>query len=247
MEQTRSFSLENEAIGQNRSSAIQFVTARGGEKIPFDEARLRLFISESCAGFEDVVSSELIYRETERQLFNGIGVNEIMQAAIMATRPFVESEPAYSFVAARLLLQITFDEVLGMHVDHSQRLKAYQEYFPRYLEAGIAAERLNPQLKSDFDVTKIAQAIKPERDELFNFLGLQTLYDRYFIHIEKRRIELPQVFWMRVAMGLALVEKTLTERTERAIEFYNHHYQFEYILFKPILLNSSIKKYKFYI
>jgi ribonucleoside-diphosphate reductase alpha chain len=239
MEQTRSFSLENEAIGQNRSSAIQFVTTRGGEKIPFDEARLRQFISESCAGFEDVVSSELIYRETERQLFNGIGVNEIMQAAIMATRPFVESEPAYSFVAARLLLQITFDEVLGMHVDHSQRLKAYQEYFPRYLEAGIAAERLNPQLKSDFDVTKIAQAIKPERDELFNFLGLQTLYDRYFIHIEKRRIELPQVFWMRVAMGLALVEKTLTERTERAIEFYNLLSQFDYVSSTPTLFNSG--------
>jgi ribonucleoside-diphosphate reductase alpha chain len=239
MEERRSFSLENEAVSGSRNSVIQFVTTRNGEKIAYDEARTRQFVYEACRGYEDVVSSELVYKETERQLYNGIKETDLMQAAIMAARPFVESEPAYSFVAARLLLQITFDEVLGSYVTVAQRESAYRNYFPRYLEMGIEAERLNPQLKNDFDISKIAAAIKPERDEIFTFLGLQTLYDRYFIHIDKRRIELPQIFWMRVAMGLALVEKTLNERTQKAIEFYNLLSCFDYVSSTPTLFNSG--------
>ncbi|NCN27281.1 ribonucleoside-diphosphate reductase subunit alpha [bacterium] len=219
--------------------AIESVTGRNGEKLPYDGERLRQLIYEACEGFEDTVSSELIFSETQRNLYNGIKESELMQAAIFAARPLLEREPNYSYVAARLLLQTLFEETIGRTLIKADRKKAYSEYFPRYLVNGIEAERVNPRLRSDFDLTRIVEAFKPERDELFGYIGLQTLYDRYFIHIDKKRIELPQIFWMRVAMGLALVEKTMEDRTEKAIEFYNILSNFDYVSSTPTLFNSG--------
>jgi ribonucleoside-diphosphate reductase alpha chain len=185
------------------------------------------------------VSSELIIRETLRNLFEGMPADKVMPASIMAARTFIEQHPAYSFVTARLLLQQLFEEVTGYSVTVAERELVYKTFLPKYLEKGIAAGRLDARLATDFDLEVLAASIKPGRDELFQFLGLQTLYDRYFIHVNGTRIELPQLFWMRVAMGLALIEKTKAERTLRAKEFYDVLSTFHFTSSTPTLFNAG--------
>ena len=238
---TTSFTLENETLTPTVTprASIQTITLSNGQKAPYNGARTRQLIQEACVGFEDRVSSELIIAETERNLFEGMPTSEMILASILSARSFIENEPAHSFVAARLLLQNLFDEVTGSFVDMATRTQVYQEQFGRYLNRGIEAGRLDARLKTDFQTDRIVAALKPERDGQFGFLGLQTLYDRYFIHIENKRIELPQIFWMRVAMGLALVEKTPTERTDCAIEFYNVLSNFDFTSSTPTLFNSG--------
>lgn len=236
-----SFTLETEdSVNSLSTSTIKTVTHEDGTTVPFNEPRLRQLIAEAARGFTSKeVDVALITSETIKSLYEGMPHKSLMQAAIMGTRAFIERDPAYSFVTARLLLQVTFDEVIGRFVDISERADAYKTYLRVYLENGINAGRLDPRLRDEFLLDKISAAIKPERDEKFTFLGLQTLYDRYFIHLKGRRIELPQVFWMRVAMGLALIEKTVEERTRRAIEFYDLLSSFDYVSSTPTLFNSG--------
>ncbi len=235
-----SFTLETEDPKGLIPSAINFVTLSDGTTTPFNEARLRQLITEATRGFTaKEVDVEKIIQETFMALYEGIPQKELMQAAIMATRSFIERDPAYSFVTARLLLQATFEEVLGRSLALAEKEEAYRLYLTEYLEVGIEAGRLDPKLKVEFHLDQIAAALKPERDEQFTFLGLQTLYDRYFIHVKGRRIELPQIFWMRVAMGLALIETTTEERTKRAVEFYNLLSSFDYVSSTPTLFNSG--------
>jgi len=235
-----SFTLENEKPQtEGFSSTIKTITLDDGSVVPFNEGKVRQIIQEAATGFSKEVDVNLVLNETLKALYEGMPKKSLMQAAIMATRAFIERDPAYSFVTARLLLQVTFDEVLGHFVTISERKEAYTQYLPVYLDLGIQEGRLDPRLKTEFSLDQIAAAIKPERDEKFSFLGLQTLYDRYFIHVKGRRIELPQVFWMRVGMGLALIEKTKEERTKRAIEFYDLLSSFDYVSSTPTLFNSG--------
>jgi ribonucleoside-diphosphate reductase alpha chain len=159
----------------------------------------------------------------------------------MAARTLVEQEPNYTYVSARLLLDKLRTEVLscvhGAPTSASQADMAtrYSEYFPTYIRTGIKAELLDPDL-GRFDLNKLAAALKPERDLAFQFLGLQTLYDRYFLHVDGTRIELPQAFFMRVAMGLAMRE---IDREARAIEFYDLLSSFDFMASTPTLFNSG--------
>lgn len=235
-----SFTLTPETVSPPpRRRTITAVTDATGERKEFDASLIEGFVREACLGFETRVSSELVLDETFKNLFEGMPESKVMLAAIMAARGLIEFEPAYSEVTARLLLQSLFEEVIGQKVALSDRAAMYSEYLPKYLEVGIEAGRLDPRLKTDFDLTRIAQALKPERDGIFTFLGLQTLYDRYFIHVDNRRIEIPQIFWMRVAMGLALVEKNQELRTEAAIKFYDVLSTFDYVSSTPTLFNSG--------
>src|SRR5439155_17304796 len=149
--------------------------------------------------------------ESHRNIYDGISQDELALASVMAARTLVEQEPNYAYVSARLLLDKLRTEVLsyveGAPASASQVDMAvrYAEYFPAYIKAGIASELLDPEL-GRFDIKRLAAALKPERDLSFQFLGLQTLYDRYFLHVCGNRIELPQAFFMRVAMGLAARE-----------------------------------------
>ena len=222
-------------------TAAQAFTVRlkDGSLSPFNTKILEQHLIEACRGFETVVSAPLLLQETLKNLFDGMPAKNIMQAAIMATRSFIERDPAYSFVTARLLLQSLFDEVVGRNLTLAERKDAYTDYFPLYLERGIKAGRLDKRLATDFDLEQIKAAINPGADASFNFLGLQTLYDRYFIHIDNTRIELPQIFWMRVAMGLALIEKNNEERTRYAIRFYNLLSSFDFTSSTPTLFNSG--------
>jgi ribonucleoside-diphosphate reductase alpha chain len=219
---------------------LTVVQRDGSSTAPVDVDRLRIVVAEAAAGLSSV-DGELILNETLGSCYDGIPQHEVEQALVMAARSYVETEPEYSFAAARLLLDQIRRETLGrVHAEPRQASQAdmagaYVEYFPRYLEVGIEAGLLDPELAA-FDLARLAQAIKPERDLTFTFLGLQTLYDRYLLHIDKTRFELPQAFFLRVAMGMALREQ---HREDRAIEFYELLSSFRFMSSTPTLFNSG--------
>lgn len=216
------------------------VRAADGNTAPLDVARLRLVIAEAAAGL-DAVDPEQILDETLGSCYDGIAQHEVELALVMAARSYVETEPQYSQAAARLLLDQIRRETLGrVHGEPRQATQAdmstaYAEYFPRYISTGIEAGLLDPELAA-FDLARLAAAIKPERDLDFAFLGLQTLYDRYLLHIDKIRFELPQAFYLRVAMGMALKED---DRETQALEFYELLSSFRFMSSTPTLFNSG--------
>ncbi|MEV6287620.1 ribonucleoside-diphosphate reductase subunit alpha [Kribbella sp. NPDC051770] len=218
------------------------ITVRGidGDTAPLDVARLRLVIAEAAAGL-DAVDPEQILNETLGSCYDGIAQHEVELALVMAARSYVETEPQYSQAAARLLLDQIRRETLGrVHGEPRQASQAdmstaYAEYFPRYIATGIDAGLLDPELAT-FDLERLAAAIRPERDLDFAFLGLQTLYDRYLLHIDKVRFELPQAFYLRVAMGMALKED---DREARALQFYELLSSFRFMSSTPTLFNSG--------
>ncbi len=207
-----------------------------GHEMPLNTRRLRSVIKESCEGLGDVVSADLIMHGAVKNLYDGVSEKEVFQSPILVSRALIEKDPAYSFVSARLLLDRIRREVLGTPVTQAQMMKRYPRYFKDYINTGVDAGLLCPDLASKFDVDYLGSALKPERDLDFQYLGLQILYDRYFLHIRDRRIELPQAFWMRVAMGLALNEKN---REEQAVIFYDTLSSFDFVSSTPTLFNSG--------
>jgi ribonucleoside-diphosphate reductase alpha chain len=218
--------------------SIQVVMEDGSAQ-PLDTGRLRTVIDEACAGL-DGVDGNKIYQDTLKNLYSGVKFNDVQVALVMTARTLVEVEPNYTYVAARLLMDTLRSEALNflgvatlatqgeMHYRYAAALRPY-------IEKGVALELLDPELLK-FDLGRLGEALKAERDDQFTYLGLQTLYDRYFIHSNGVRIELPQIFFMRVAMGLALNE---SDREARAIEFYNLLSSFDYMVSTPQLFNSG--------
>jgi ribonucleoside-diphosphate reductase alpha chain len=219
---------------------VLHVALADGSRVPLDGRRLKLIIEEACAGL-DGVSPAPVLDEAKRNLYDGISENELALASIMAARTLVEQEPNYAYVSARLLLDKLRREVLSyvhgtpIAASQAEMSDRYRDYFPAYIKTGIAAELLDAEL-ARFDLSRLAAALKPERDLKFQFLGLQTLYDRYFLHVRGNRIELPQAFFMRVAMGLALRE---IDREARAIEFYDLLSSFDFMASTPTLFNAG--------
>lgn len=206
-----------------------------GSSQPLDRERLRAVIDEACAGLGAAVSPELILQSTLKNLYDGISEAELYQAPILASRILIERDPAYAYVSARLLLDRIRREVVGQPCTQAQMTERYSDYFRDYLATGIEHELIDPRL-AQFDLDRITAALRPERDLNFQYLGLQILYDRYFLHVRERRIELPQAFWMRVAMGLAIEE---IDREEQAIAFYEVLSQFDFVSSTPTLFNSG--------
>ncbi|SEO48142.1 ribonucleoside-diphosphate reductase subunit alpha [Aquisalimonas asiatica] len=215
------------------------VTYADGERRPLDLGRLRALVRQACEGLEDV-DGESLLDETLRNLYDGIPERELSTALIMTARSRIEKSPDYSPLTARLLMDPIRREalrVLGLaeQASHEDMVELYPRALSAAIEFGIRHERLNPAL-AEFDLDALGQALQPTRDAAFSFLGLQTLYDRYFLHHDEQRFELPQVFFMRVAMGLALQED---KPTERAIEFYELLSSFDYMASTPTLFNSG--------
>ena len=206
-----------------------------GQRVPLDHDKLKKMISAACIGLEQHVDAEAILNETVRNLYDGVPVEELYKSAILAARALMEKDPAYSQVTARLLMHTIRKEVFGREVAQADAGEAYIDYFPRFIKRGVEAELLDAKL-AQFDLPKLAAALLPERDLQFGYLGLQTLYDRYFLHVQGTRIEMPQAFYMRVAMGLALNE---IDREARAIEFYNLLSSFDFMSSTPTLFNSG--------
>lgn len=208
---------------------------------PLDVAQLKRLVVEGCSGLQDV-DPELVLKEALRGLFDGIQESELRQALVLAARSLIEREPNYSYVSARLLLDILRREALGFLglatgiETQADCAEIYPEYFIAYVKKAVELGQLDPRL-AHYDLARLGQALRPERDFQFSYLGLQTLYDRYFIHTpDGIRLELPQAFFMRVAMGLALNE---IEREERAIEFYDLLSRFDFMCSTPMLFNAG--------
>jgi ribonucleoside-diphosphate reductase alpha chain len=181
------------------------------------------------------VSPEPIVTETMRNLYDGVPMEEVYKASILASRTLIEKDPDYTYVTARLLMHTIAKEILGKEVPQSQMAEEYINYFPQFIKKGVDNDLLDEKLLQ-FDLKQLAAALKPERDLQFDYLGLQTLYDRYFLHVRKTRIEMPQAFFMRVAMGLSLNE---INREARAIEFYEILSSFDFMSSTPTLFNSG--------
>ena len=209
------------------------------KKISADDeyAWVSILVDDSAKGLSDV-DPKAVFDVAKKNFYQGISRQEIGTTLIMTLRQVIESEPNYSFMAARVLLDsVKYETAAALSID-SQDSSFYQNAFKKMIERGIEYELLNSAL-ADYDIQRLAQALKPERDFQFQYLGLQTLYDRYFLHWQKQRLELPQTFFMRVAMGLALNED---DKEARAIEFYNLLSSFDYMASTPTLFNSGTRR-----
>ncbi|RZI65486.1 MAG: ribonucleoside-diphosphate reductase subunit alpha, partial [Variovorax sp.] len=207
----------------------------GGRRVALDMGHLHSLIEFACRNLSADVKAEPIVAETMRNLYDGVPIDEVYKASILAARTLIEKDPDYTYATARLLLHTIFKEVLGRDITPSEMAGSYADYFPGFIKRGVEAELLNPELLQ-YDLKRLGAALKSDRDMQFDYLGLQTLYDRYFLHVRKTRIELPQAFFMRVAMGLALNE---IDREARAIEFYEVLSSFDFMSSTPTLFNSG--------
>ncbi|MFM1548224.1 MAG: ribonucleoside-diphosphate reductase subunit alpha [Lentisphaeria bacterium] len=220
--------------GTTQGPVTMTVTKPDGSIEKLDPERIRKIVYEACKGLDETSAQDL-NGEVMRMLYDGITTEEIDKALILAAKSRIEIEPSYSYAAARLLLQIIYRESLGVDCQQLELEVIHRRHFKDYLDEGIAADRLSPELLK-YDLEKIAAAIELSRDHKFAYIGLQTIYDRYLLHIEGRRIETPQYFWMRVAMGLAMQEE---DREARAIEFYNVLSTFHFVSSTPTLFNAG--------
>ncbi len=231
---------EREQTAKTPSKAGKIrVKLQDGSFIPLDEARLKMVIQEACEGLSNT-NADYIFMDVKRNLFDGIPQDRVAKALALSARALVETEPNHALVAARLVLDdlrseaLSFLKIAPMATHHEMK-KLYPKTFSAYIKKGIELELLDPKL-AGFDLDRLGTALQNERDHLFHYLGIQTLYDRYFIHFQNTRFELPQIFFMRVAMGLASEEK---DKDARAIEFYDLLSSFDYMSATPTLFNSG--------
>jgi ribonucleoside-diphosphate reductase alpha chain len=206
-----------------------------GELVALDINELKGLIESACENLGESITAAPIVAETMRNLYDGVPLDEVYKASILAARTLIEKDPDYTFATARLLLHTIFKEIIGREVMPAERATAYADYFPQFIKKGVDNDLLDEKLLQ-YDLPRLGAALKAERDNQFDYLGLQTLYDRYFLHVRKTRIELPQAFFMRVAMGLSLNE---IDREARAIEFYEVLSSFDFMSSTPTLFNAG--------
>ncbi|MCC7126544.1 MAG: ribonucleoside-diphosphate reductase subunit alpha [Acidobacteria bacterium] len=245
----RAYVLYREARAEARRAATPAPAAPAlhirradGSRVPLDEPAWRAQMARACAGLDDV-DVDRLFADARRNIYDGIPEDELQTATIMAARALVDVDPGYTYVAARLLLDGLTREadgfVLGRDADTAHGTGvAYAEYFPAYVRYAIDLELLDPALGT-FDLARLGAALDATRDRQFQFLGLQTLYDRYVLHSDGTRFERPQAFFMRVAMGLALGED---DREARAIEFYGLLSSFDFMCSTPTLFNAGTRR-----
>ncbi|MFP3565767.1 ribonucleoside-diphosphate reductase subunit alpha [Paraburkholderia sp. SIMBA_030] len=241
----RAYVLYREKRTQARGHDEQIVANTPGLNVtdngvarPLDMAALRGIIESACANLGDAVSADPIIAETVKNLYDGVPMSQVYDSAILAARTMIEKDPAYSQVTARILLHTIRREILEEEVTQAEMGERYAEYFPQFIKRGVQAELLDDKLLQ-FDLKRLGAALDNNRDLQFGYLGLQTLYDRYFLHHDGVRIEMPQAFFMRVAMGLSLNE---IDREARAIEFYNVLSSFDFMSSTPTLFNSGTRR-----
>ncbi len=238
-ERTKARKEETDEEEQHEEKPGIKVVLDDGSESTLDIQRINTIVEEACEGLSDVSPEEII-EEAKKNLYNGVNMADVRSSLVMTARTLVEKEPNYTFVTARILLDNLRTEALTLlemrnEATQTDMEKLYPEVLETFIQKGIENEILNPELQN-MDIKKLGMALKAERDKSFTYLGLQTLYDRYFIHKDNVRYELPQVFFMRVAMGLSINEEN---REERAIEFYNLLSSFDYMSSTPTLFNSG--------
>jgi len=217
-----------------------FVTKRSGKKEKFSLEKIRKTLKHFIGDYKKEIDIESLVNQCRNEVFDGITTAEVTKALIMIARTFLERDPAYGKLAARILLDQNYREVIGADViDHTKLEEQYRHAFVKNIEHGIKIGRLDPRL-AEFDLKKIAKKLEPARDDYFNFLGLQTIYDRYFVRDDETRrvLETPQMFWMRVAMGSAILEKA-EDRMKWTEEFYAIMSEFLYTPSTPTLFHAG--------
>jgi len=222
-------------VEQAKPKAPTIHVLENGQRVELDLGMLQSRIEAACAGLGADVKADPILSETMRNLYDGVPMDEVYKASILAARTLIEKDPDYTYATARLLFVTISREILGRDVAQADMAEAYADYFPGFIKNGVDNDLLDEKLLQ-FDLKRLGAALKSERDLSFDYLGLQTLYDRYFLHVGKKRIELPQAFFMRVAMGLSLNE---IDREARAIEFYEILSSFDFMSSTPTLFNSG--------
>ncbi|WP_043529480.1 ribonucleoside-diphosphate reductase subunit alpha [Litchfieldella xinjiangensis] len=215
------------------------VTLADGTTRPLDLGRVETLVFEACEGLANVDAQKIV-NDSLKNLYDGVSVDGVATALTMTARTLVEKDPNYTYVTARLLQDNLRREALSFlevadEATFGDMAELYKPAFKAYVARGIEFEQLDPKL-AEFDLERLGDALDHTRDNQFTYLGLQTLYDRYFIHRDDVRYELPQVMFMRVAMGLALNED---DREARAIEFYELLSSFDYMASTPTLFNAG--------
>jgi ribonucleoside-diphosphate reductase alpha chain len=232
-------SQERAAKGEAAAKAhdVGITVVENGQRRKLDLERLTALVKTSCEGLPDADAGRIL-KATLKDLYDGVPIEEVRKSVVLAARTLIEKDPAYSYVTARLLLDSLRHEAMGEEATQAEMATKYAEYFPRFVRHGVKIGLLNEALLQ-YDMKKLGEALVADRDLQFGYLGLQTLYDRYFLvdqYVGGRRFELPQCFFMRVAMGLALNE---VDREARAIEFYNVLSTFDFMSSTPTLFNSG--------
>jgi len=234
-ERRKARAIRGDRTVDGKTQEQMFVTLPGGEKEVLDPSRLKRDIYGACRGVEDKCQANDLFDDTMRNLYDGVQTVEIDKALVMSAKARIETEPAYTYVAARLLLNQIYEEVLPKFDSPVELPQLHRDHFADYLRQGVDAGRLSPDLLQ-YDHAKLANVFDLARDQQFAYMGIQTIYDRYLIHIGGTRIETPQYFYMRVSMGLAMNE---ANREERAIEFYHALSSFRFMSSTPTLFNAG--------
>lgn len=211
------------------------ITKKNRTKVAFDEAKLKKNIERIVSDFAPVVSIDALIKEILKNIYDGVTSAELEKAIILAAVAFIEQDPAYNTVATRLLQQQAYKEVFSVSVTEHTFDALYRNSFTYAIQQGVQHQILHADMLT-FDLEQLASALCLERDSLLSYLGMETLYERYFFKINNRKKELPQTFWMRIAMGLALHE---THKNEKALEFYEAFSTLRYISSTPTLFHSG--------
>ncbi|AWD32694.1 Ribonucleoside-diphosphate reductase 1 subunit alpha [Candidatus Kinetoplastibacterium sorsogonicusi] len=211
-----------------------YINDNGNKKL-LDIYALQSIINEATTDLNCSIDKSSILQETIKNLYDGVSIDEVLKSIILSSRSKIEKDPAYNQVTARLLMYKIRKEVLNQEYLQSQMQEKYEKYLPEFIKIGINSGLLSKDMET-FNIEKLSKNIIAKRDLQFKYLGLQTLYDRYFLHIKGKRIELPQIFFMRVAMGLAIKEE---DKDNKAIEFYNLLSSFDFMCSTPTLFNSG--------
>ena len=230
------------AVLQAAAAAVKpgINVVENGVSRPLDVAGISALVTSACEGLGREVNAQAVLEGMQRDLYDGVPMEEVRRSLILAARALIEQDPSYTYVTARLLLHTLRMETLGVEATQAEMKTLYAEYLPEFIRKGIGAELLDERL-GKYDLKALGAALDASRDLKFTYLGLQILYDRYFLHIQGQRVELPQVFYMRVAMGLALNEPE-GHREARAIEFYNVLSSFDFMSSTPTLFNSGTRR-----
>lgn len=230
--------LREEAKKQNIERSLMgqlSVKKRNGQTELFDIKRIKNSIVRASKDYENDISIDLIASEVVKNVYDGVSTDEIDRALILAAVTFVERDPAYGFVSGRLFLQKIYKEAIGESLTNDVLGLAYRRTFISSIKLAVEKGQLDKRLL-DFDLERLSYSLMLERDRIMQFIGLQTLYERYYMKIDSRRIELPQAFWMRVAMGLAINEK---DKNERALEFYELISSLRFMPSTPTLFHAG--------
>ena len=235
--EVKSQSIKSQSVTVDAEPGKVFaVTTQNGETTEVAERDLRARIQYACRGYEDIVNPEELLEGSLRNFYEGIKEKEVNFSNIMAAKARIEKDPIYTYITSRLLLDVIYRETFQCDALDPALNEKHGVYFEKYIHEAVECDRLDPKIL-EFDLKSLAKAIDLNRDQDFTYLGLQTLYDRYLVHQNGIRLETPQIFWMRVAMGLAWNEGEHKEA--RAIEFYNVLSRFLFVSSTPTLFNAG--------